>query len=217
MHRPTGNREKARAADRPRPKAAARGQSDRLRANPQAATPGDDGRRRGTFEAFADRVRLELGPRGVLERSLTELAARAAWDVDRGSRAAGRTLLRALEALGRLRDRRPRPEPGPVPAAGSADDLDDGAEAGGPTAAPPVAPETPDDGRWSSRLVFDPQVCEASPVVRGTWVTASHVVSLVVDGWSWADILRAHPELTEDDLRACLAYTVEQQEGGFAA
>jgi uncharacterized protein (DUF433 family) len=70
------------------------------------------------------------------------------------------------------------------------------------------------DARWRDRLLLDPEVSDVSPVIRGTWVTVSHVVSLVVDGWSWADILRAHPELIEDDIRACLAWTVEQ-EGAF--
>ena len=63
-----------------------------------------------------------------------------------------------------------------------------------------------------SRLVFDLSVSETSPVVRGTLVTAARVVALVVDGFLWDDILRIHPELTEGDIRACLEYTVEQQE-----
>jgi len=67
--------------------------------------------------------------------------------------------------------------------------------------------------RWQDRLVFDFNVSEASPVVKGTWVTVSHVVSLIVDGWTWADVLRTHPELTEDDVRTCLAYSVEHDHG----
>lgn len=80
-----------------------------------------------------------------------------------------------------------------------------------PAAAPPVPPA--DAPPPPSRLVFDPAVSDASPVVKGTWVTAAQVVSLVVDGWTWADVLAAHPELTEDDVRACLAYAVAEQEG----
>jgi len=68
--------------------------------------------------------------------------------------------------------------------------------------------------RWQDRLVFDFNVSERSPVVKGTWVTVSHVVSLIVDGWSWADVLRSHPELCEDDVRTCLAYAVEQDDRG---
>jgi uncharacterized protein (DUF433 family) len=68
--------------------------------------------------------------------------------------------------------------------------------------------------RWQDRLVFDENVSKTSPVVKGTWITVSHIVSLIVDGWSWADILRSHPELTEDDVRMCLAYSVEQDDRG---
>lgn len=68
------------------------------------------------------------------------------------------------------------------------------------------------DSAGFDRLVFDPNISTSSPVVRGTWVTAGQVVSLIVDNWTWADILRTHPELREDDIRACLAYTLEQEE-----
>lgn len=82
------------------------------------------------------------------------------------------------------------------------DDEDQGAEEGAD-----VSP------RWQDRLVFDFNVSETSPVVKGTWVTVGHVVSLIVDGWTWADVLRSHPELTEDDVRTCLAYSVEHDHG----
>jgi uncharacterized protein (DUF433 family) len=68
-------------------------------------------------------------------------------------------------------------------------------------------------GRWHDRLVFDRNVSEHSPVIRGTWITVGQVVSLIVDGWSWSDILRSHPELTDEDLRICLAYTVAEESG----
>jgi uncharacterized protein (DUF433 family) len=68
--------------------------------------------------------------------------------------------------------------------------------------------------RWQERLVFDDNVSATSPVVKGTWVTVGHVVSLIVDGWTWSDILRSHPELTEDDVRTCLAYTAELDDRG---
>ena len=79
------------------------------------------------------------------------------------------------------------------------------------------AEEVEDEGvpaRWQDRLVFDVNVSDSSPVVKGTWVTVRHIVSMIVDGWFWSDILRTHPELTEDDVRMCLAYTVEQDNTG---
>ena len=72
----------------------------------------------------------------------------------------------------------------------------------------PIEEETPN---WRDRLVFDFDVSDISPVVRGTWITVSHVVSLIVDGWTWADILRAHPELLEADIRTCVAYAMAEE------
>ena len=68
--------------------------------------------------------------------------------------------------------------------------------------------------RWEDRLNFEESISDSSPVVKGTWVTVNQVVSLIVDGWNWSDVLRTHPELNEEDIRACLAYSVEQDERG---
>jgi uncharacterized protein (DUF433 family) len=65
-------------------------------------------------------------------------------------------------------------------------------------------------GRGQNRLTFDPKVSEDSPVVKGTLVTVNHVVSLILDGWTYADIIRAHPDLTEDDIRTYVAYNTTE-------
>ncbi len=94
------------------------------------------------------------------------------------------------------------------------DDDDDELDAGDEeTDTPAAESDTPLAPRWQDRLVFDFTISERSPVVRGTWITVHYVVSLIVDGWTWADILRSHPELTEEDIRTCLAYTVAEEEG----
>jgi uncharacterized protein (DUF433 family) len=56
------------------------------------------------------------------------------------------------------------------------------------------------------RLAWDRTVSDSSSVVRGTYITADHVLSLVVDGWNWDDIRRAYPRLRKADIRACMAY-----------
>jgi uncharacterized protein (DUF433 family) len=85
-----------------------------------------------------------------------------------------------------------------------------------PSECPVDLPEEPGSSdeevpSWRDRLVYDFDVSDISPVVKGTWVTVSHVVSLIVDGWSWADILRSHPELTEQDIRTCVAYAMDEE------
>ena len=67
---------------------------------------------------------------------------------------------------------------------------------------------------WQDHLVFDRDVSETSPVVKGTWVSVAQIVHLIVNGWTWPDILRSHPELTEDDIRSCLSYALENDDEG---
>jgi uncharacterized protein (DUF433 family) len=81
----------------------------------------------------------------------------------------------------------------------------------------PVEDDAPTP-RWQDRLVFDENVSDESPVVKGTWVTVAQIVNRIVDGFTWDDILRSHPELTRDDIRVCVAFAVEQEsEEGRAA
>jgi uncharacterized protein (DUF433 family) len=172
----------------------------------------------------ADRRRGRSSSCPARSRALAELRR----DAFRAQRALGR----AIELLQSLHDRtQPRWGRPPLTASQSVDvprdeaDVDDLDISNEWPIVPPGVPEDADGGTdepasddesredWQGRLVFDFNVSESSPVVKGTWVTVSHVVSLIVDGWTWGDILRTHPELTEDDLRACLSYTVAQDNG----
>ena len=57
-----------------------------------------------------------------------------------------------------------------------------------------------------SRIALDPAVLAGKPVVRGTRLSVEFVLGLLAEGWSEADILDNYPDLTGDDVRACLAY-----------
>lgn len=46
-------------------------------------------------------------------------------------------------------------------------------------------------------------------MVKGTRISVEHVVKLLGDGWSEADVLRSYPNLTAEDVKACLAYAGE--------
>lgn len=73
-------------------------------------------------------------------------------------------------------------------------------------------PAKVDHAELADRLHMDPNVSGDSPTIKGTWVTVAMVVNRIVDGYSWAEILQIHPEITEDDLRACLCYSAENGE-----
>jgi len=61
----------------------------------------------------------------------------------------------------------------------------------------------------TERIVVDPKVLTGKPVVRGTRLSVELVVELLAAGWSHAQILTSYPHLSEDDIRACLAYASE--------
>jgi len=42
--------------------------------------------------------------------------------------------------------------------------------------------------------------------VKGARITVALVLGLIADGMSEQDVLREYPQLTEPDVRACLAY-----------
>ncbi len=58
----------------------------------------------------------------------------------------------------------------------------------------------------SSRITLDPQVLAGKPIVRGTRISVELVVGLFAEGWTEADIIENYPNLSRDDIRACLAY-----------
>lgn len=51
------------------------------------------------------------------------------------------------------------------------------------------------------------------PCIRGMRIAVGDVVGWLAAGLSNAQILADYPELTEDDIRACLAYAVDLEPG----
>ncbi len=61
----------------------------------------------------------------------------------------------------------------------------------------------------NDRIVVDSTILTGKPVVRGTRLSVEFVVDLLAAGWTHAQILASYPHLTEEDIRACLAYASE--------
>ncbi len=62
---------------------------------------------------------------------------------------------------------------------------------------------------WRERVVIDPDIHHGEPCIRGTRIPVTMIVGSLADGMSFADILREYPQLTEEDIRAALAYAAE--------
>jgi uncharacterized protein (DUF433 family) len=59
---------------------------------------------------------------------------------------------------------------------------------------------------WRERITIDPEILVGKPVVHGTRLAVEFILDLLAQGWSEAELLRNYPGLTQEDLRACLAY-----------
>jgi len=56
------------------------------------------------------------------------------------------------------------------------------------------------------RITLDPNILAGKPVVRGTRLSVEFIIGLLADGWTEAQLLANYPDLTREDVFACLAY-----------
>ena len=61
------------------------------------------------------------------------------------------------------------------------------------------------------RVAVDPTIRFGKPCVRGTRISVGDVLGYLAGGMSEAQILADFPQLTSDDVRACLAYAAERE------
>lgn len=61
------------------------------------------------------------------------------------------------------------------------------------------------------RIVLDPAIRFGKPTVRGTRITVGDVLSYLASGMNEAEILADFPQLTGDDIRACMAFAAERE------
>ncbi len=59
------------------------------------------------------------------------------------------------------------------------------------------------------RISIDPAVCGGKPCIRGHRIWVSLVLDFLASGMEVEEILRDYPQLTTEDIRACVAYGSE--------
>ena len=79
----------------------------------------------------------------------------------------------------------------------------------GASEAPPqfvrrIASELPVD--WRERIEINPEVMTGKPVIKGTRLTVDHVIELLAEGWTAAQVTEEYPGITVEDISGCLAY-----------
>jgi len=60
-------------------------------------------------------------------------------------------------------------------------------------------------------ITIEPGKRGGRPTVRGMRIAVADVLGWLAAGMSHQQILADYPELTEDDLRACLAYAADRE------
>ena len=64
---------------------------------------------------------------------------------------------------------------------------------------------------YRNRIVVDPEIRFGKPSVKGTRITVGDVLSYLASDMCEQQILADFPQLTEDDIRACLAFAAERE------
>ena len=65
--------------------------------------------------------------------------------------------------------------------------------------------------QYSDIITIEPGKRGGKPCIRGLRVTVYDVLDYLASGMSHADVLKELPFLTEDDIRACLAYAADRE------
>ena len=58
---------------------------------------------------------------------------------------------------------------------------------------------------------MNPEIRFGKPTVRGTRITVGDVLSYLASGMKEDEILADFPQLTREDIRACLAFAAERE------
>lgn len=56
------------------------------------------------------------------------------------------------------------------------------------------------------RIVANPGILGGKPIVEGTRLSVEHILGLLASGMSNQEIIADYPELSEESIRAVLAY-----------
>jgi uncharacterized protein (DUF433 family) len=59
------------------------------------------------------------------------------------------------------------------------------------------------------RISFDPTMCFGKPCIRGTRILVSLMLDFLANGTTTAEMLAAYTQLTEEAIRAAIAYGAE--------
>jgi uncharacterized protein (DUF433 family) len=67
-------------------------------------------------------------------------------------------------------------------------------------------------GNWRNEIVSTPDVLRGKPRIKGTRIPVSLILGYLAAGTTYDEIIKELPDLTKDQIAACLAYARELSE-----
>ena len=64
---------------------------------------------------------------------------------------------------------------------------------------------------YSKIITIEPGKRSGKPCIRGMRITVSDVLEYLASGMSESDIIKEFPELTPEDIRACLSFAADRE------
>lgn len=70
---------------------------------------------------------------------------------------------------------------------------------------------------YTKIITIEPGKRGGKPCIRGLRISVGDVLGWLASGMSVAEIKDDFPEITDEDIRACLAFAAEKEGGSFVA
>jgi len=69
---------------------------------------------------------------------------------------------------------------------------------------------------YEGKITSDPRICSGKPCLKGTRIPVHIVLDLLAAGENYDGVRRAYPDLTDEDIRACISYAalLAEEEAG---
>jgi uncharacterized protein (DUF433 family) len=61
-------------------------------------------------------------------------------------------------------------------------------------------------------ITIEPGKRGGKPCIRGLRITVGDVLGWIAAGMTWKEIIEDYPDLTEQDIQACLEYAAEREQ-----
>lgn len=60
-----------------------------------------------------------------------------------------------------------------------------------------------------TRIVINPKIMVGKPIIKGTRIPVDAIIKRMAEGMTGKEILEDYPNLTNDDIRAVLEYSID--------